>query len=296
MKTLKALLLLIPILSFAEANRGDDSSSNNIEESIVEIYFDEIIDFAVSNSVSTLMHEIGHYYIDILDIPTFGQEEDMADSFISMYLIHKPEQYENEESYEYYSSLDHNYIKGIVNNYFYLMLLGRDTEYVSGVHSNDKKRFYNIICSMKDGNQEVFKEFVSSRDINYELDYDCEVGMHTDIWNSWNVYLTDMWHGDGAEYIGKFIINYDDPKIDNTGEVVDFYPRLLREELEKVSEKLFDDFHIQLPTDVEINFKYCDGEINAFYYPGYYEIDFCYELFEDYLYTALDIYYLKESL
>ena len=91
MKTLIALLLLIPILSFAEANRGDDSSSNNIEDSVVDIYFNEIIDFAVSNSVSTLMHEIGHYYIDILDIPTFGQEEDMADSFISMYLIHKPE-------------------------------------------------------------------------------------------------------------------------------------------------------------------------------------------------------------
>ena len=47
------------------------------------------------------------------------------------------------------------------------------------------------------------------------------------------------------------------------------------EELEKVSERLFDDFHIQLPTDVQINFKYCDGKINAFYYPGYYEIDFC---------------------
>ena len=36
--------------------------------------------------------------------------------------------------------------------------------------------------------------------------------------------------------------------------------------------------------------------MNAFYHPGYYEINFCYELFADYLYTALDIYYLKESL
>ena len=297
MKILLVLLLLIPSLSFSEINRGNDTSSNISENSVVDKYFDDVLEFAVSNSVSTLMHEVGHYYIDILDIPTFGQEEDMADSFITMYLIHKPEQYGDDyEAYEYYSSHDHNYIKGIVNNFFYLMLLGRDIEYISGTHSNDKKRFYNIICGMKDGNPEVFKEFVSSRDINYELDYDCEVGVHTDIWNSWSKYLTDMWHGDGAEYIGKFILNYEDPKTDNTGEVIDFYPGLLKVELEKVSERLFNDFHIQLPTDVSINFRYCDGEINAFYYPGYYEIDFCYELFEDYLLTALDIYYLKENL
>ena len=297
MKTLLALLLLIPSLSFTEVKKENEQSSNTSEGSVVEKYFDEILEFAVSNSVSTLMHEIGHYYIDILDIPTFGQEEDMADSFISMYLIHKPEQYDNDyESYEYYSFHDHNYIKGIVNNFFYLILLGRDTEYVSGVHSNDKKRFYNIICSMKDGNPDVFEDFVTSRDINYELDYDCEEGVHTHIWNSWNYYFTDMWIGGGTEYNGEFILNFDDPKIDNAGNVIDAYPGLLKVEIEKVAERLFYDFQIQLPTDVNINFKYCDGEINAFYYPGYYEIDFCYELFENYLYTALDIYYLKESL
>ena len=296
MKTLLTLLLLIPSLSFSEVNKENDQSLNNNEDGIVDKYFDKILDFAVSNSVSTLMHEMGHYYIDVLDIPTFGQEEDIADSFITMYLIHKPEQYGDYEAYEYYSSYDHNYIKGIVNNFFYLILLGRDTEYVSGTHSNDKKRFYNIICGMKDGNPDVFDEFVSSRDINYELDYDCEEGVHTDIWNSWSEYLTGMWHGDGADYIGEFILNFEDAKIDENGDVIDFYPGVLKVQIENVSERLFDDFHIQLPTDVIINFRYCDGEINAFYYPGYYQIDFCYELFQDYLMTALDVYYLKESL
>jgi len=289
-------MLLIPSLSFSEVNKENDQSLNNNEDGIVDKYFDKILDFAVSNSVSTLMHEMGHYYIDVLDIPTFGQEEDIADSFITMYLIHKPEQYGDYEAYEYYSSYDHNYIKGIVNNFFYLILLGRDIEYVSGTHSNDKKRFYNIICGMKDGNPDVFDEFVSSRDINYELDYDCEEGVHTDIWNSWSEYLTGMWHGDGADYIGEFILNFEDAKIDENGDVIDFYPGVLKLEIENVSERLFDDFHIQLPTDVKINFRYCDGDINAYYYPGYYEIDFCYELFQDYLMTALDIYYLKESL
>jgi len=295
-KTLLTLLLLIPSLSFSEVNKENDQSLNNNEDGIVDKYFDKILDFAISNSVSTLMHEMGHYYIDVLDIPTFGQEEDIADSFITMYLIHKPEQYGDYEAYEYYSSYDHNYIKGIVNNFFYLILLGRDIEYVSGTHSNDKKRFYNIICGMKDGNPDVFDEFVSSRDINYELDYDCEEGVHTDIWNSWSEYLTGMWHGDGADYIGEFILNFEDAKIDEKGDVIDFYPGVLKVQIENVSERLFDDFHIQLPTDVIINFRYCDGEINAFYYPGYYQIDFCYELFQDYLMTALDVYYLKESL
>ena len=149
---------------------------------------------------------------------------------------------------------------------------------------------------MKDGNPDVFDEFVSSRDINYELDYDCEEGVHTDIWNSWSEYLTGMWHGDGADYIGEFILNFEEAKIDEKGDVIDFYPGVLKVQIENVSERLFDDFHIQLPTDVKINFRYCDGDINAYYYPGYYEIDFCYELFQDYLMTALDIYYLKESL
>ncbi len=296
MKALLALLLLIPSLSISEVNKKNEQSSFDITDIVIEKYYDEILDFAVSNSVSTLIHEVGHYYIDILDIPTFGQEEDMADSFITMYLIHKPEQYGDDyEAYEYYSLHDHNYIKGIVNNFFYLMLLGRDVEYVSGMHSNDKKRFYNIICSMKDGNPDVFKEFVSSRDINYELDYDCQEGVHTDIWNSWSKYLTGMWHGDGVEYIGKFILNYQDPIIDDQGET-DIYPELLKIEIERVSERLFDDFHIQLPTDLNINFRYCDGEKNAFYYPGYYEIDFCYELFKEHMLTALDIYILKENL
>ena len=290
-------MLLIPSLSFSEVNKENDQSLNNNEDGVVDKYFDKILDFAISNSVSTLMHEMGHYYIDVLDIPTFGQEEDIADSFITMYLIHQPEQYGGDhEAYEYYSSYDHNYIKGIVNNFFYLILLGRDIEYVSGTHSNDKKRFYNIICGMKDGNPDVFDEFVSSRDINYELDYDCEEGVHTDIWNSWSEYLTGMWHGDGADYIGEFILNFEEAKIDEKGDVIDFYPGVLKVQIENVSERLFDDFHIQLPTDVKINFRYCDGDINAYYYPGYYEIDFCYELFQDYLMTALDIYYLKESL
>lgn len=293
MKLIYTILLLF-FIKFLHAQ--NDQSLNNFEEGIVDKYYDEILEFAVSNSVSVLMHEIGHYYIDILDIPTFGQEEDMADSFISMYLIHKPEQYEGDlEAYEYYSFHDHKYIKGIVNNFFYSILLGRDVEYVSGPHSNDKKRFYNIICSMKDGNPEVFKDFVSSRDINYELDYDCEEGVHSDIWASWSKYLTDMWHGDGAEYIGKFIFNYEDPIINDQGNL-DFYPGILEDEIEKVSERLFNDFHIQLPTDLNIYFRYCDGEINAFYYPGYHEIDFCYELFEDYVLTAYEIYSLKESL
>ena len=296
MKSLLTLLLLIPSLSFSEVNKENDQSLNNNEDGVVDKYFGKILDFAISNSVSTLMHEMGHYYIDVLDIPTFGQEEDIADSFITMYLIHKPEQYGDYEAYEYYSSYDHNYIKGIVNNFFYLILLGRDIEYVSGTHSNDKKRFYNIICGMKDGNPDVFDEFVSSRDINYELDYDCEEGVHTDIWNSWSEYLTGMWHGDGADYIGEFILNFEEAKIDEKGDVIDFYPGVLKVQIENVSERLFDDFHIQLPTDVIINFRYCDGEINAFYYPGNYQIDFCYELFQDYLMTALDIFYLKESL
>lgn len=298
----KALSQLIAVLtifffSFSFPVKASDQNNNTSDPTSDDVfygkYLTQILDFAVANTVSTIIHETGHYYIDVFDIPTFGQDEDIADSFMTYYLIHTPNQYSSYEAYEQGSYYDHEYLKGEVNNYFFKILLDRDSSYSFDPHSNDQKRFYNILCSMKDGNPKVFNDFFTTRDINYDLSYDCVEGVYDNITNSWEAYLGDMWIGGGAETIGSIILHFEEGQIMENGEK-DIYPGILEARIDGID--LFNDFDLQLPKDLNIYFNYCDGSINAYYYPGFYEIEYCYELFKDYVSTAVDLFTLKEAL
>ena len=64
-----------------------EEESESEEDDKVQLRVDDLYTFALNATIGTLMHEIGHALIDMYDIPVFANEEDVADSFLTYYLI-----------------------------------------------------------------------------------------------------------------------------------------------------------------------------------------------------------------
>src|SRR4051794_18088900 len=49
---------------------------------------DRVVAFVAGNALFTLSHELGHAVIATFDLPVLGREEDAADSFATLALLH----------------------------------------------------------------------------------------------------------------------------------------------------------------------------------------------------------------
>ena len=85
------------------------------------------------------LHELGHALIDVYDIPITGKEEDSADQFAT----HMALRQEN-------TGLDA--LMSMI--YIYGSSESRSIEW--GVHSSDKQRYYNILCTIYGSDPEIF--------------------------------------------------------------------------------------------------------------------------------------------
>ena len=54
---------------------------------------EQLVEFVFGNMLFVLLHELGHAHIGELDLPVLGKEEDAADSFASLTLIHVKTQF-----------------------------------------------------------------------------------------------------------------------------------------------------------------------------------------------------------
>ena len=246
-------------------------------------------------TLAVIYHEIGHLVIDEFNVPIFANEEDVADSFMSFMLIHVPEDYDDYESYEYWSEAPTKIIKGMFDYYFYKILLGIDTTSYYGVeseygdHSTDNKRLFNIACFMKGADEISYQNYIVKRRLDNLIDDNC-----ADTYNSmyiawWNI-LEDYWTVDLSTYKQKIFINYEKTTDD------DWLIRYFNE----ISFEAFDywlkSLQINLKKDYYLSFEYCEGNVNAYYLSSESKILICYELIEEFMSTRYEIILLKNSL
>lgn len=247
----------------------------------------EIWDYSVWASLGTIYHEIGHHLVDIYNIPVFGNEEDVADSFIVYGLLQTKGRFNTEETYKEWADWYHKILTESLDVHYYKYLLGTDYKEEVITHSSTKRRFYNLTCFMKSGNPEYFNAYIKKRRIDHLLREKCNFA-YGEMVTSWNTFIKKNWVG-GPKTTKKLIPIFETPE--------DKYYLSIKNYFEK-SEVLswtLEQFPIELPQSLIVRFKKC-GVKNAFYSLNRKEVVVCYELLKDYASLKSKIISLKKGL
>ena len=252
---------------------------------------DDLYSFTLNVALGTILHEIAHALIDKFDISIFNNEENVADSFLTYYLINLPTDFDDNDIYEKISAMDHRVLMDTADYYYFNILLGKDNDKDFSSHSTDNRRFFNILCNMKDGNPDFFEEYLLKRDIGYLIDDNCSLEFSS-MRNAWNQYISDYWIKEKKIY-NQFDISFEDYSGSVLGKI--FPEKFKNYFYDTYGIEYFEYFQIKLPSLINITFKSC-GKTNAFYYSNNSEILICYELLEEYFLTRFQILELKESL
>jgi hypothetical protein len=121
-------------------------------------------DAMVGQFLYVVAHEFGHAVFNLLDVPSFGNAEDVADQFSAyiMLLLGKDEapRLIGGAAYSYSSVLDNpNVILPI--------------KAFSDVHGLPQQRFYNLLCMAYGANPEIFKDIVDNKYLPKERAANC---------------------------------------------------------------------------------------------------------------------------
>ena len=283
---LKKFLVLVFSLIFILVIFMQPRQAISKDEDIGQEKTNDLYAFALNATIGTLIHEIGHLLIDVYEIPIFVNEEDVADSFLSYYLINLPDQFDNLETYELFSEIDHNVLIDTADFYYFNTLLGKDLDDDFSTHSTDNRRFFNILCNMQNGNPEFFEEYLNKRKIAYLLEDHCLSTNFNEMRDAWFNFVSEYWIRDLDKISKQFIVSFE------KNEDMQIFENFFND---SYGLEYLDTFQIKLPYPVKVSFKNCD-EINAFYSSADNEIMVCYELITEYFFTRYDILDLKDSL
>src|SRR5499426_2817412 len=126
-------------------------------------------DAMVGQFLYVVAHEFGHAVFSMLDVPSFGNAEDVADQFSAyiMLLLGKDEapRLIGGAAYSYRSVLDNaNVILPI--------------KAFSDVHGLPAQRFYNLLCMAYGANPEMFKDIVDDKYLPKERAANCSREFH----------------------------------------------------------------------------------------------------------------------
>ena len=218
--------------------------------------FDETtVSFLESNLLSTFYHEVGHAFIDVLDLAVLGQEEDAADS-LSVVLIDR--YYDEETAVEIIADTAAAYAA-------YSEEAGDDVIFW-GVHDTDEQRYYNTICLFYGGDTEGRADLAEDLGLPEGRAETCEEEFEL-ARDSWEPALEEV-HAGGERPAFEFVPS------DETDKATVLLNDLMEREIEWLNERM------TLPVTVEVWVERCDEE-NAFYFPSERLIIMCVELAED---------------
>jgi hypothetical protein len=109
------------------------------------------IDVMLGPAFDVFLHEIGHAAFDLLDVPLFGREEDAADQFSAMIMLH------------FSKAEARRLILGTA--YAYKVEVEGTTEHAAMTdfadeHGTPAQRFYNLLCMAYGAEPELFADLV----------------------------------------------------------------------------------------------------------------------------------------
>jgi Putative metallopeptidase len=210
--------------------------------------------YAQDMFLSVFYHELGHAFIDIMQLPVLGLEEDAAD-VLSALLIHRT--WEPDAAVEKAGAAADFWTA----NAEYWAAEGIDETYW-GVHSPDARRVSTYVCLFYGADPDARADFAADMGLPDDRAESCpyEFTLADD---SWGVYLQEAEDaGPGATFV-----------FDGDAET-DGYSALLASEIVWFNERM------SLPDTLTITIAEC-GESNAFYDPETKSITMCTELIDD---------------
>jgi hypothetical protein len=259
---------------------AEDDAQKNVNDA----YF-----FAELATANIIFHELGHYVIRNYNVQKFTFEEDLADSFVVYNLLVRPSQFKSSEDYEISSKDRHRVLMAGADIYYYRNLLEIDNTEEVYNHSTDKKRFFNYVCLMKDGNLEFFNSYIEKRQLENFLNNKCK-SRYSNLIQSWNHYIdqNEAWGRNDQDY---FTVNFNDTTNKNHQVIINYLDRE-----NGWIEWAMRNFMVKSKDKITVNFEDCDGVKNAFYIQETKTIKVCYELFLSLKDLRMNILKLKHSL
>jgi len=259
-------------------------AEDDVQKNVNDAYF-----FAELATANIIFHELGHYVIRNYNVQKFTFEEDLADSFVVYNLLVRPSQFKSSEDYEISSKDRHRVLMAGADIYYYRNLLEIDNTEEIYNHSTDKKRFFNYVCLMKDGNLEFFNSYIEKRQLENFLNNKCK-SRYSNLIQSWNHYIdqNEAWGRNDQDY---FTVNFNDTTNKNHQVIINYLDRE-----NGWIEWAMRNFMVKSKDKITVNFEDCDGVKNAFYIQETKTIKVCYELFLSLKDLRMNILKLKHSL
>lgn len=211
--------------------------------------------FVASNIVTTFYHEAGHAFIDVLDIPVLGREEDAADTLMSLFM---------EKLWDAESALWLMYDV----TYAYEVAIAEwgepSEESYADVHGLDQQRYYNAVCLYVGADPEARTEVAVEMGLPEGRAEDCG-WEYAEADANWSQFLDQLPPGDGTP---GFVLADPDAQ--------DPITRSLIPEIAQLN-GLY-----ALPVEITVRVEPC-GEANAYYFGEDQSITMCTEYAEEML-------------
>lgn len=221
---------------------------------------DAAIAFTINNTRHVLLHEIGHLFVDQLDLPVLGKEEDAVDMMATVIML-------REGGAENFTAL-----ADTVDGWLYSETTRPSRGYVNsdfyGAHSLDIQRSFTIACLMVGSDYETHTRYATRISLPIDRQKSCEEDYRIAS-KGWAAVLAPHTRKDafGAR-ISVLYRSHQGTYRDIAGILRD------NEVLEKAADWLSKNY--VLPNPVRLTAEVC-GEVNAFYVPDEREVILCYE-------------------
>jgi putative metallopeptidase DUF4344 len=137
------------------------------------------VEFVSGNLLFALLHEMGHAHIQEMGLPVLGREEDAADAFATVHLLHVK------------ISVTHHVLVAAAKGWFLAAQRGEKEGTPLAFydeHGLDAQRAYNIICLMVGSDPEAFADLADQANMPEGRQATCAGDYSNAVW-SWNQVL-----------------------------------------------------------------------------------------------------------
>jgi hypothetical protein len=127
---------------------------------------ERVVEFVVGNALFTLGHELGHAVITEFNLPVLGREEDAADSFAALALLHVG------------TDFTHGVLVDAAQGL--MLLAARNARFglrpaFYGEHGLDQQRAYTIVCLMVGSDPATFGDLAQRANLPTERQETCQI-------------------------------------------------------------------------------------------------------------------------
>jgi hypothetical protein len=127
---------------------------------------ERVVEFVVGNALFTLGHELGHAVITEFNLPVLGREEDAADSFAALALLHVG------------TDFTHSVLVDAAQGL--MLLAARNARFglrpaFYGEHGLDQQRAYTIVCLMVGSDPATFGDLAQRANLPTERQETCQI-------------------------------------------------------------------------------------------------------------------------